>query len=36
MTNLFWLTYEQVERLRPFFPKRHGKPRIDDRLFLVA
>jgi transposase len=30
MSNLFWLTDEQVERLRPFFPKSHGKPRVDD------
>ena len=31
MSNLFWLTEEQMERLRPFFPKSHGKPRVDDR-----
>jgi len=29
--NLFWLTDARVERLRPFFPKSHGKPRIDKR-----
>jgi hypothetical protein len=23
MSNLFWLTDEQVERLTPFFPKSH-------------
>jgi len=34
MSNPFWLTDEQMERLRPFFPKRHGKPRIDDRPVL--
>jgi transposase len=34
MSNLFWLTAEQVERLRPFFPKSHGKPRVDDRRVL--
>ncbi|QNE32492.1 hypothetical protein F1C10_11400 [Sphingomonas sp. NBWT7] len=22
---------EQMERLRPFFPKSHGKPRVDGR-----
>jgi len=27
MSNLCWLTDEQIERLRPFFPKSHGKPR---------
>ncbi|MCA3530908.1 MAG: IS5/IS1182 family transposase, partial [Paracoccus sp. (in: a-proteobacteria)] len=26
MSNLFWLTDEQMERLKPFFPKSHGKP----------
>jgi len=34
MSNLFWLTDERMERLRPFFPKSHGKPRIDDRRVL--
>jgi hypothetical protein len=29
MSNLFWLTDVQMERLRPFFPKSHGKPRVD-------
>ena len=34
MSDLFWLTDEQMDRLRPFFPKRHGKPRVDDRRVL--
>jgi len=34
MSNLFWLTDEQMERLKPFFPKSHGKPRGDDRRVL--
>jgi transposase len=34
MNNLFWLTDAQVERLRQFFPKSHGKPRGDDRRVL--
>jgi transposase len=34
MSNLFWLTDAQMARLRPFFPKNHGKPRIDDRRVL--
>jgi len=34
MSDLFWLTDEQIERLRPFFPKSHGKPREDDRRVL--
>lgn len=31
MSNLFRLTDEQMAQLRPFFPKSHGKPRVDDR-----
>ena len=31
MSDPFWLTEEQLEQLRPFFPKSHGKPRVDDR-----
>ena len=34
MSNLFWLTDEQMERLKPFFPKSHGRPRVDDRRVL--
>ena len=34
MSNLFWLTDEQMERLKPFFPKSHGKPRVDDLRVL--
>ena len=34
MSNLYWLTEAQIERLKPFFPKSHGKPRVDDRRVL--
>ena len=34
MSDLFWLTEAQMERLRPFFPRPHGKPRVDDRRVL--
>lgn len=34
MSNLFWLSDEQMARLKPFFPKSHGKPRVDDRRVL--
>jgi hypothetical protein len=34
MSDLFWLTGKQIERLRPFFLKNHGKPRVDDRRVL--
>jgi len=34
MSELYWLTEAQVDRLRPFFPKSRGKPRVDDRKVL--
>lgn len=34
MSNLFWLSDEQMARLKPFFPKRHDRPRVDDRRIL--
>lgn len=34
MSNLFWLTDDQMTRLKPFFPKSHGKPRVDDKRVL--
>lgn len=34
MDDQFWPTEEQVERLRPQFPKVRGKPRVDERRVL--
>lgn len=34
MSDLYWLTDEQMARLSPYFPKSHGKPRVDDRRVL--
>ena len=34
MSDLFWLTEAQMERLEPFFPLSHGRPRVDDRRVL--
>ncbi len=34
MSNLYWLSEGQMERLRPYFPKSHGMPRIDGRRVL--
>ncbi len=34
MSDLFWLTDTQMARLQPFFPKPHGKPRVDDKRVL--
>ena len=34
MSDLFWLNDAQMTRLEPYFPKSHGKPRVDDRRVL--
>ena len=34
MSDLYWLTDEQMARLDPYFPKSHGRPRVDDRRVL--
>jgi transposase len=34
MSNPFWLTDTEMERLKPFCPKSHGKPPVDDRPVL--
>ena len=34
MSNLYWLTDEQMTRLEPYSPKSHGKSRVDDRRVL--
>ncbi len=30
MSNLFWLSTEQLTHIKPFFPLSHGVPRVDD------
>ncbi len=34
MDNLFWLSVAQMVRPRPFLPRPHGRPRVDDRRGL--
>ena len=34
MDNLFWLTDDQMAKLEPYFPKPHGRPRVDDKRVL--
>jgi transposase len=34
MSDLYWLTDEQMARLSPYFPRSHGKPRAGDRRVL--
>ena len=34
MSDLFWLTDAQMERLMPLFLLSHGVPRVDDKRVL--
>lgn len=34
MSDIFYLTTEQLERLRPYFPLSHGVARVDDRKVI--
>ena len=34
MTILFWLSREQLDRIKPYFPLSHGVPRADDLKVL--
>ena len=31
MSDLFWLSREQLAKIEPYFPLAHGVPRVDDR-----
>jgi len=34
MSRYFYLSVEQIDRIRPFFPLSHGVPRVDDRRVI--
>ncbi len=34
MSDHYWLTEAQIERLKPYFPRAHGVPRVDDRRVI--
>lgn len=34
MRDYFYLSENQLDRIRPYFPKSHGVPRVDDRRVL--
>ncbi len=34
MSDLIWLSEQQMERISPYFPLSHGVPRVDDRRIL--
>jgi hypothetical protein len=31
MSDMYWLSATQVERLKPYFPQSNGVPRVDHR-----
>jgi transposase len=34
MSDLYWLSGDQLAGLEPFFPKSHGKASVDDKRVL--
>jgi putative transposase len=34
MADLFLLTWAQMRRVEPFFPRSRGLPRVDDRRVI--
>ena len=34
MSQYFYLSTEQIDRISPFFPLSHGVPRVDDRRVI--
>ena len=34
MSDLIWLSDEQLSRIEPYFPLSHGVPRVDDRRVI--
>jgi putative transposase len=34
MSDQYWLSEAQLERIKPYFPLSHGRPRVDDRRVI--
>lgn len=34
MKELFYLSQEQIDRIKCYFPRSHGVPRVDDRRIV--
>ena len=34
MSHLFWLSEQQLNTIKPFFPLSHGIPRVDDKKVI--
>ena len=34
MSDHYWLSEAQLNRIKPHFPRSHGVPRVDDRRVI--
>jgi len=34
MSDHYWISEAQLERIKPHFPRSHGVPRVDDRRVI--
>jgi putative transposase len=34
MSDQYWLSQAQLERIKPYFPLSDGRPRVDDRSVM--
>ena len=34
MSDHYWLSEAQLNRIKPYFPRSHGVPRVDERRVL--
>lgn len=34
MSDHYWLSKIQLERIQPYFPRSYGRPRVDDRRVI--
>jgi transposase len=34
MSDHYWISEAQVERIKPYFPRPRGRPRVDDRRVI--
>ena len=34
MSDHYWLSEQQIESIKPYFPRSHGRPRVDDRRVI--
>ncbi len=34
MSDHYWINKAQLKLVKPYFPRSHGKPRVDDRRVI--